>query len=183
MLDVEQAVTMARPDLPRPTCKVMLVCGPPASGKSTYVNAHAGPDDIVIDLDLIAREQGYGRNRPQDEVGELLRKRNDRLAALASEPRERVAWIIIGAPSRALRQWWCAALGVSPENLIVLIPERAELHRRIRNDPDRKQVRPLHVELIEKWFARERDNNPGMIKGAVSADGYPTDPLHPWNWK
>lgn len=31
-----------------------VVTGPPAAGKSTYVQAHAKPGDIVIDYDLIA---------------------------------------------------------------------------------------------------------------------------------
>lgn len=33
---------------------VVVVTGPPCSGKSTYVNDHAGPNDVVIDLDALA---------------------------------------------------------------------------------------------------------------------------------
>lgn len=32
-----------------------VVCGPPASGKSTYVEQHANPWDVVIDRDLICK--------------------------------------------------------------------------------------------------------------------------------
>lgn len=174
---------VARPDLPKPTCRVFLICGPPAAGKSTYVRAHAGPDDIVIDLDLIAREHGYGRRRPNDAVGDLLADRNRRLAALAKAPPNRVAWIILAAPSPSLRQWWCEALAVRPEDLIVLAPSRDELQRRIMRDPDRKTVRRQHIALVHKWYDRERNDNPGIVKSGVGADGIPLDPLHPWNQK
>ena len=33
---------------------LIVVTGPPAAGKSSWIKAHAKPDDIVIDLDLIA---------------------------------------------------------------------------------------------------------------------------------
>lgn len=35
--------------------RIIVVTGPPAAGKSTYVREHAGPADIVIDLDVLAR--------------------------------------------------------------------------------------------------------------------------------
>lgn len=34
---------------------LIVVCGPPASGKSSWVRAHAKPTDVVIDLDLMAQ--------------------------------------------------------------------------------------------------------------------------------
>ncbi|MFJ1461011.1 AAA family ATPase [Nocardia sp. N2S4-5] len=37
-----------------PGVRVVVVTGPPAGGKSTYVREHAAPDDVVIDLDVIA---------------------------------------------------------------------------------------------------------------------------------
>lgn len=175
-----QLAYLARPDLPRPSCRVMLVCGPPAAGKSTYVKARASRDDIVIDLDLIAREHGWGRSRPASELAVLLTDRNGRLAALANEPPERVAWVILGAPAPSLRQWWAEALGVQPDNVIVFAPSRQELYRRIRSDPDRRHVQQLHFALVDKWLARERADNPGISRGGCGPDGYPTDTLHPW---
>jgi AAA domain len=176
-----RAGDVARPDLPKPACRVKLICGPPAAGKSTYVQAHAQPGDIVIDLDLIARERGYNRARPSSAAGDLLAERNRRLAALAYEPPDRVAWIILGAPSRSLRQWWCKALAVRSEDLIVLTPSQDELQRRIMRDPDRRRVRLQHIALARKWYDRERNDNPGIVKSGVDADGLPLDPLHPWN--
>jgi hypothetical protein len=169
---------VARPDLPKPNCRVKLVCGPPAAGKTTYVCERAAADDIVIDVDAIAREWGLDRDRPQDQVGNLLEERNRRLTALANEPADRVAWIIMGAPAPALRRWWADMLRA--EDVILLAPSRDELRRRVLNDPDRRYVCELHFSLINKWFARERANDPGIYRSGVDADGFPTDPLHPW---
>lgn len=172
---------VARPDLPAPGCKVWLVCGPPAAGKSTYVKTHAASGDYVVDLDTIARQHGFGRSRPNDAVGDLLRIRNAYLAALANEPPERTAWVIIGAPSASLRHWWCKMLGVRKDHLILLVPTREELRRRIIADPDRRHVRQLHFELVDKWLAKERADNAGILKRGCGVDGSPRDPLHPWN--
>lgn len=172
---------IARPDLPLPNCRVRMVCGPPAAGKSTYVRAHARPDDIVIDLDTIAKARGIGRERPPGVVRELLQERNACLAALAHEPIWRTAWVVLGAPSKSLREWWRVNLGVAPADITVLMPSRDELRRRIRNDPDRVDVQVHHMVLVDKWFARERSNDPGITKSGYDASGYPTDPLHPWN--
>jgi 5-methylcytosine-specific restriction protein A len=173
---------LARPDLlPKPTCRVMLVCGPPAAGKSTYVKRHRGAFDIVIDLDSIAREHGYGRVRPPEATAVLLTDRNDRLAKLHGLPPKVVAWVIIGAPSQKLRAWWSNLLGVRDGGLIVLNPGRDELRRRIMNDPDRVEVRQLHIKLVDQWLARERENKAGRILRGCDVDGWPSDPLHSWN--
>jgi hypothetical protein len=172
---------LARPDLPKPNCKVVLVCGPPAAGKTTYVKAHASARDIVIDFDMIARERGFGLNPPAEIIPELLRTRNERLAALANEPVERVAWVALTAPSPSLRKWWCEALGVRPEDLILLQPTRSELYQRIREDPERAHVRRRHYMLVDQWYERERTDNSGIPVSGCDESGFPTDPLHLWN--
>jgi 5-methylcytosine-specific restriction protein A len=170
---------IARPDLPRLNCRVNLVCGPPAAGKTTYVRDHAAAADIVIDVDAIAREQGFDRDRPQTRAGDFLRERNRRLAALADAPADHVAWIIIGAPSPTLRRWWAQMLNA--ENVILLVAPRDELRRRVLADPDRRYVCELHFALIDKWLKHERYDDPGIYRAGADVHGFPTDPLHPWN--
>jgi 5-methylcytosine-specific restriction enzyme A len=144
-----------QPCLPRPGCRVRLICGPPASGKSTYVRDNAKPEDIVIDLDVIARGYGFGRNRPENVTTALLQDRNRRLAALAKEPAGRTAWVILTAPGQRLRQWWSEALGVQQGDVVVLLPPMAELQRRIMNDPERKRICDLQLQWIDQWMTRE----------------------------
>ena len=147
--------SLARPDLPKPACRVILVCGPPASGKSTYVRRHAGPDDIVIDYDLIGREFGLDRDRPDFTAARILRARNERLADLNKVSPQQTAWVIVGAPSPSTRHWWETALAVKPGDTVLLMPDRRELVRRIVEDPDRRSVRTLHIELVDRWLERE----------------------------
>jgi hypothetical protein len=173
---------LARPDkLPKPNCRVMLVCGPPGAGKSTYVRQYKAPDDIEIDLDKIAREHGYGRIRPSEATGMLLLDRNERLAALAKEPADRIAWVIIGAPAPRLRLWWRDLLGVKDGDMTLLVPTRAELKTRIFADPDRVGAQQLHLTLVDQWFTRERENKASRVLPGCDASGWPTDPLHSWN--
>ena len=114
-------------------------------------------------------------------TGELLRERNAQLAALATVPPDRTAWVILSAPSASLRSWWCEALGVRPGDLIVLTPSRDELRRRILADPDRHDVRLEHMALVDRWLERERNDDVGIVKSGCDERGFPTDVLHPWN--
>ncbi|MGW7435700.1 AAA family ATPase [Streptomyces sp. NPDC054849] len=50
-----------------------VVTGPPAAGKSSWITAHAGPGDIVIDLDRIALALAGPDARPWDHDETLLR--------------------------------------------------------------------------------------------------------------
>ena len=172
---------VVRPTLPLPTCRVMLVCGPPGAGKNTYVAKHATPEDTVIDYDAIAQERGYLRDVPFDQVRIILQERNRRLATLSTKPANHVAWVIITAASNKLRQWWCAALGVKPDDLVLLVPNQNEIKRRIAADPTRKHVLSQQNKIVKQWFAREQANHPGYIASGCNANGEPTDPLHPWN--
>lgn len=141
--------------LPKPNCEVWLICGPPAAGKTTFVRANASKGDIIIDVDAIACEYGLGRKHPSEATAMLLLDRNERLAALATEPPDRVAWVIICAASEELRQWWRKVLGIQPDHLILLVPPREELYRRIMGDPDRRAVQHLHMKLVDKWLMQD----------------------------
>ena len=175
---------LARPDrLPKPACRVMLICGPPAAGKSTFVRDHAKPSDSMIDIDAIAREYGFDRERPPEATAMLLHQRNERLAQLAQADPDHVAWVIVSAASAKLRAWWGNQLAVRNGDLILLTAPRAELVRRVCADPDRKFVAAHHIKLIDQWLERERTNDPGYIVPGCDANGFPLDPLHPWNDK
>jgi hypothetical protein len=84
-----------------------------------------------------------------------LQERNAMLAALAHEPAQRTAWVIVGAPGQKVRQWWCNALGVQAEDLVVLVPPLAELQRRIMGDPERKRICDLQLQWVDQWMMRE----------------------------
>jgi hypothetical protein len=170
--------------LPKPNCRVVLVCGPPGAGKSTYVRGHMQPGDPVIDIDLIAKDHGYSRWRPEEATGMLLAERNERLALLSLSPCDRVAWVIVGAPGKALRAWWRAQLNVAEGDMVLLVPPRAELIKRVKADPDRKAVIGLHTVLIDQWFRREHENEAPRVARDCDASGWPvevTEGAFPWH--
>jgi predicted kinase len=103
--------------MPRSCIPVTLVCGPPASGKSTYVEQHKGQHDLIVDLDVIASEMaGTGLHDWGIKwLGGAVRKRNEMLANLHKEEAKRhaMAWLIATEPKAEHRQWWVDVLGVS----------------------------------------------------------------------
>lgn len=117
---------------------VTLVCGPPASGKSTYVETHKGPADLVIDLDVIASGlagttlHAWGAKW----IGPAVRKRNDLIGSL-SKPDARKhgkAWVIVAEPVADKRQWWADTLGCG----VVVVETPAHLcEARIASDTER----------------------------------------------
>lgn len=173
----------ARPDwLLKPRCAVTLVCGPPGSGKSSYVVDHAAHKDIVIDLDDI-RSQVSGLpiyQSGKEWLGPALAARNSRLARLAAERASSRAWVIVSAPSAGQRKWWQDQLAADRVVLCDVPP--AECKRRIRSDQRRAAVLDQHLLAVDEWWAIERGlQMPKALKRGCAADGTPTDPAHPWN--
>lgn len=125
--------------MPRACIPVTLVCGPPASGKSTYVEQHKGKCDLVVDLDVIAAEMAgttlhaWGLKW----LGAAVRKRNDMLANLRKEDAKRYerAWLIVTEPKAEDRQWWVDRLGVS--RVVVIETDAAKCEARMMTDEER----------------------------------------------
>src|ERR1035437_5986294 len=77
--------------------QITLVVGPPAAGKSTYVDVHRRPGDLVIDYDRMAQAAGSGVTHGHDDAlhGDVMAARNAMLARLQrGESDARQAWII-----------------------------------------------------------------------------------------
>lgn len=82
---------------------LIVVCGPPAAGKSSYVQAHAKAADIVIDLDVITRAlSGPGAPQWNQDPTILRVAHRARFAAIeeAIALRDKVTtWLIHTNPS------------------------------------------------------------------------------------
>ena len=150
-----------------------IVCGPPASGKTTYIEQHAHPNDIIIDLDGIMR-----RLRPSyiHWTGSLdrtlfnaaIRERNRMLGSLKRESDKR-AWFIVSAPSPHERTWWQRKLG---GEIVLLHPGVDECKRRAVD-----RGTPKAVKGIDAW---ERSSRSPWVepevkrqKQAIGSDGWP----------
>lgn len=72
---------------------ITIVCGPPCAGKTTYVDQHALPSDIIIDFDIIARELGSPVDWQHSELYVTL-ARDEVAARIAALTPDVDAWII-----------------------------------------------------------------------------------------
>lgn len=86
---------------------VTVVCGPPASGKSTYVAQHARPADVVIDFDALAVALQPPGAPSHDHAAGIPRvaaaARHAAISAATSPQATTPVWIIDAVPSARRR--------------------------------------------------------------------------------
>lgn len=130
---------------------VTIVCGAPGSGKSTYVREHAGPRDLVIDLDAIkAKVSGALMFHVPDEfVGAALDERNRLLASLAEDTEHERAFFIVCAPEPSEREEWARKLG---GEVVVMDTPLDECIRRIEADTHRPDAQ-TRIGVARNWWA------------------------------
>ena len=156
------------PFLPRPRIPVTIVCGPAGSGKSTYVREHAGPDDIIIDLDEIrARVTGLPMHAYAPEATTAaLEERNRILASLATDEEHEQAWFLVGAPEQAERDLWARKLKAD----VVLLDTPLDICiDRILADPARFGQHERMIGYATDWLQRFDLDREGGIENAVLA--------------
>lgn len=143
-----------RPEWMRPsTIPLVIICGPPASGKSTWVQQHAHAADLVIDLDVIASQlagstlHGWDRSK---WLSPAIRARNELLGDIGRPttrwPR---AWLIVSEAKAGYRQWWRDHL--EPERIVVLETMPDVCMARVREDLHRRQEATRAA--ITRWWA------------------------------
>lgn len=125
--------------------KVTLVCGPPCSGKSTYVDQHAQPGDLIVDYDLIAQSLGsrvthghsYQYHHPTEAI---IEQRCTEIVAGQHE----VAWVIRSLPDKQERARLALRLGA--EVVVCDAPDEVLIQRA----SERPHVTRT-VEAIRSW--------------------------------
>lgn len=141
------------PDWLKPsTIPLTIVCGPPASGKSTYVARRAGRNDLVIDLDVIASRLSGGPLHAWDRERWLhpaMFQRNNLLGSLARPTSYRKAWFIVAEPTAERRKWWADHL--KPDAIVVIETPEAQCIANAAKDADRDQRRT--AQAIASWWA------------------------------
>lgn len=172
--DVSHQAAANHPDWLDPSgIPVTIVCGPPASGKTTYVQRHAGIGDVVIDIDAIRAtlHPGFQPWADGDTDSTLLNKairvRNALLGGLKRRTEGR-AWLIVSAPSQAERDWWARKLG----GTIVLLGTSI-------NECKRRAIArgtPNAVQGIDTWARKAKERwEPKRPPPTIGLDGWPVE--------
>lgn len=134
---------------------VTVVCGPPGSGKTTYVRDRAERGDLIVDLDAIyAAISGLPTyDKPDELLPFVLTARDAIVARLARQSDVRHAWLITSGANPTQRDQFRRQLGAE---VVVLEVDGAECLRRINADPERDGKRPWQRLITEWWQAYER---------------------------
>lgn len=163
------------PDWLKPSSiPLTIVCGPPCSGKTTYVAEHAHSSDTVIDLDAIALAlrpdyRHWQGMLTRELLFKAIRVRNAMLGSLSRQDRGR-AWFIVAAPPAAERAWWQKQLG---GELVLLDPGREECKRRAR-----ARGTPNAVAGVDAWHkASVTPWRSPVTRQAIGEDGWPSEAL------
>ena len=146
-----QGTTLSQPG-PRFAIPVTAVCGPPGSGKSSYVQERAKWGDLVVDVDaLYGAVSGLPLYEKPDVLLPLVMEARDALIARLSRPSQvRHAWVILGGARREDR----ARLTSRGARAVVLEIEASECIRRIALDPRRSANWRLWEPLVREWWER-----------------------------
>lgn len=144
---------------------LIVVTGPPGAGKSSYIQAHAKPTDIVIDLDLMALAMaGPGADHHDHSDTLLAVVHRARYAAIreAEQHLDKVdVYLIQTLPSAKQR----AQFKRLEARIVVVDPGRDIVMRRIE---DMRQ--PAMKAVATKWYKAQR----GQSRSAI--------PARPWAW-
>ncbi len=152
-----------------------ILCGPPCSGKTTYIREREQPGDIVIDLDTIMMTIDPSYKHWSNSIYPALlhkavRVRNSLLGSL-NRRTEGSAWFIVAAPTEAERDWWQGQLG---GEIILLDPGMGECKGRAD-----KRGTPLAREGIDRWYrsakAPWQRKESAPKKQAIGVDGGPIE--------
>lgn len=136
----------------RSAIPVIIVSGPPGSGKTTYVRKHMRHGDLIIDIDMLymALSGLEWYEKPIELLPFVCEARDAVIARLARESEVGRAWIVTGeADVRKLKK---LKISLGAEKLLVMDTKILECKKRIMQDERRSKRAHLWDGIIQKWF-------------------------------
>ena len=145
--------------------EVTLVCGPPASGKSSYVRGHAKKGDLVWDLDEVIRTLTYGLEAHEIPVTtrEIVRKvRATVMEEIAKAVRNKAnelehAWIIWSLPKVKTRRAMAEKLNA---NVVVF---ECPVDMCIQDERPESFVARVRRDAMKWWEMYSRSNKDEIV--------------------
>lgn len=133
---------------------LLIVCGPPASGKTTWAREQLAGRGELIDLDEIMAELSglplYQAGR--EWLNPAVRQRNNMLGSLSRRPKWQRAALIVGEPSAERREWWAEKL--RPTRVVVMETPEDVCIQRLNADPRRTSRGIELATAIHEWWSR-----------------------------
>ena len=147
------------PDVPRLGIPSVLVCGPPAAGKTTWVRTQEADGTLILDPDWTAREldlpASWTRESTRANSRRIATREMARLMAAERMGYER-AIIARSAPRALTRIRWKEMLGPLAKVKVIDTSER-ECIRRIKADPERVKNQARQVAAVKAWWKTYRE--------------------------
>jgi 5-methylcytosine-specific restriction protein A len=137
---------------------VHLVCGPPGSGKTTFVKANAKPGDVVIDYDDIRQAISGNRYDTNSWVRHRAFQYRDKLIHALHTKCDCAAWLVVMAPTEDERTAWVSALGA----LCVIHAfdvDASTCKQRIRGDTTRHVYAEALCCAVDAYYVQRDANN------------------------
>ena len=140
------------PDGLRPSAiPVVLVTGPPASGKSYYIKQHAQPGDTIIDFDECRKKVGGTKWDARKEIWRKAFALRDQLIHELHNKVGGTAYLIVTAAKDEERKAWQRVLGTV--KIVVIATTEAECIKRIRSDPERAEAADSQSGAVKAWWS------------------------------
>ncbi len=127
-----------------------VVCGPPASGKTTWVEGMRKPGDLVWDFDAVATVLTgiSGHDRPAEAIGILMAMSSGMIQWLIEETTRHCNVYMIVVDREDARAM-ASAIGAE---VITMDTDEATCLARIDADDGRRAVAARQREAVRQWF-------------------------------
>lgn len=136
----------------KPGKRVYLVCGPPLSGKTTYVREHMSKGDMVVDIDKLYEAVTLlpAYDKPANLIGNVIGIHNQLIDNIKTRyGKWNNAWVIGGYADKYKRDKMSNNLGAE---VIFCDVIKEECIIRLDRDDGRKHFKKEWISYIEKWF-------------------------------
>ncbi len=130
-----------------------VVWGPPASGKTTYVENNRSDNSLTFDFDkLMTAMSGLEpHHKNKNLISYVLGIRKMVIDKLQNEKRFDDAWVIITWVDEKVKQKF---EDIENVNYILMDTDKETCLQRVEDDPDRADVAEEMKEVIENWFMK-----------------------------